>query len=164
MAETQRREVPRLVGDELTTGVSFLDFQREAILRKCEGLSDDQLRWVGVPTGTNLLGLVNHLVDSEVWWFHHHVDGGGWNRDFDDGMRVAESVPVAEVMRAYRSACARSNEIIQRVGDPDALTALPVHGQRLPLRWVLSHMTAETARHAGHADILREQIDGTTGR
>jgi hypothetical protein len=65
MPETQRREVPRLVGDELTTAVSFLDFQREAILRTCEGLADDQLRWVGVPTGTNLLGLVSHLVDSE---------------------------------------------------------------------------------------------------
>jgi len=68
------------------------------------------------------------------------------------------------VTQAYRAAWVRSNEIIRGVGDPDALTGLPVHGQRLPLRWVLSHMIAETARHAGHADILREQIDGATGR
>jgi uncharacterized damage-inducible protein DinB len=164
VTETQRREVPRLVGDELTTAVSFLDFQREAILRTCEGLTEAQLRWVGVPTGTNLLGLVNHLVDSEIWWFHHHVDGGGWDGDFDHDMQVAESVTVDEVTQAYRAAWARSNEIIRGVGDPDTLTALPVHGQRLPLRWVLSHVIAETARHAGHADILREQIDGATGR
>ena len=59
---------------------------------------------------------------------------------------------------------APTDEIIRRVGDPDALTALPVHGQRLPLWWVLSHVIAETARHAGHADILRELIDGSTGR
>jgi hypothetical protein len=162
MPETQRREVPRLVGDELTTAVSFLDFQREAILRTCEGLADDRMRWVGVPTGTNLLGLVSHLVDSEFWWFHHHVDGDPWDGDFD--MQVPPSVTADEVTQAYRAAWARSNEIIQRVGDPDALTALPVHEQRLPLRWVLSHMIAETARHAGHADILREQIDGATGR
>ena len=164
MSETQRREVPRLVGDELTTAVSFLDFQREAILRKCEDLADDQLRWVGVQTGTNLLGLVNHLVDSEVYWFHHHVEGGAWDGDFDTDMQVASSLSADEVMERYRAAWARSNEIIRRAGDPDLLTALPVHGQRLPLRWVLSHVIAETARHAGHADILREQIDGATGR
>lgn len=164
MTETQRREVPRLVGDELTTAVSFLDFQRKAILRTCGGLAEEQLRWVGVPTGTNVLGLVNHLVDSEVWWFHHHVDGRPWNGDFDHDMEVAESLVAGEVMEAYRTAWARSNEIIRSVGDPDALTVLPVHGQPLPLRWVLSHMIAETARHAGHADILREQIDGATGR
>ena len=164
MTETQRREVPRLVGDELTTAVSFLDFQRKAVLRKCDGLADDQLRWVGVPTGTNLLGLVNHLVDSEIWWFHHHVDGGPWDREFDGDMEVPQATTVDELVEAYRVAWARSNEIIRRVGDPDALTELPVHGQRLPLRWVLSHMVAETARHAGHADILREQLDGATGR
>ena len=164
MAETQRREVPRLVGDELTTAVSFLDFQREAVLRTCEGLTEAQLRWVGVPTGTNLLGLVNHLVDSEMWWFHHHVDGGPWDGDFEHDMEVGDSVSAAEVVKAYRDAWARSNEIIRVVYDPDALTQLPVRGERLPLRWVLSHMIAETARHAGHADILREQLDGATGR
>lgn len=164
MTETQRREVPRLVGDELSTATSFLDFQREAIVRKCEGLSGEQLRWVGVRTGTNLLGLVNHLVNSEIWWFHHHVDGGPWARDFDGDMDIAASIRAEELVEAYRAAWARSNEIIRGVGDPNALTALPVHGERLPLRWVLSHMTAETARHAGHADILREQLDGATGR
>ncbi|MEP6648410.1 MAG: DinB family protein [Lapillicoccus sp.] len=163
MTEIHRREVPRLVGDELTTALSFLDFQRAAILRKCEDLDETRLRRVGVPSGTNLLGLVNHLVDSEVYWFHHHVAGGPWDRDFDD-MDVSASTAAQEVQEAYRNAWARSNAIIRGVADPDALTALPVHERRLPLRWVLGHMTAETARHAGHADILREQIDGATGR
>ncbi len=123
MTETHRREVPRLVGDELSTAMSFLDFQREAMLRKCEGLSDAQLRWVGVPTGTNLLGLVNHLVNSEIWWFHHHVSGGPWDRDFDGDMDIAASVTAEELVGAYRAAWARSNEIIRDVGDPAVLTS-----------------------------------------
>ena len=110
MPETQRREVPRLVGDELTTAVTFLDFQREAILRKCEDLADEQLRWVGVPTGTNVLGLVNHLVDSEIWWFHHHVDGGGWDGDFDHDMQVAESVTCDPDPSAHVKAIAKYTE------------------------------------------------------
>jgi len=97
--------------------------------------------------------------------FHHHVDGGPWDREFDGDMDVPVSTTVDELVGAYRAAWTHSNEIIRRVGDPSALTALPVHGQRLPLlRWVMAHMTAETAGHAGHADILREQLDGATGR
>ena len=73
---------------------------------------------MGVPTGTNLLGLVNHLVDSEMWWFHHHVDGGPWDGDFEHDMEVGDSVSAAEVVKAYRDAWARSNEIIRVVDDP----------------------------------------------
>jgi len=70
----------------------------------------------------------------------------------------------ADVMRDYRAAIEDSDRAIRTVGDPDARFAVPVEGNRHTLRWVLAHMTSETARHAGHADILREQLDGTTGR
>jgi len=70
--------------------------------------------------------------------FHHHVDGGPWDREFDGDMDVPVSTTVDELVGAYRAAWTHSNEIIRRVGDPSALTALPVHGQRLPL-FALGH-------------------------
>jgi Protein of unknown function (DUF664) len=68
------------------------------------------------------------------------------------------------VLAGYRAAIADSDRAIHAAGDPGARVAVPVDGNRHTLRWVLAHMTSETARHAGHADILREQLDGTTGR
>lgn len=163
MAETQRRSVPQAVATELETALMFLDFQREAMVIKCEGLDEAQLRLVLVPTGTNLLGLVQHLVVSERYWFAHHV-AGELDEDWAFGMEVPPTVSADEVFAAYRGAIAASNEIIRRVGDPEALTARPVHDRPLPLRWVMAHTVTEIARHLGHADIIREQIDGTTGR
>ena len=72
--------------------------------------------------------------------------------------------PSGEIIGDYRAAIAESNRAIRDVGDPDALSARPVDGRPKTLRWTLAHMTSETARHAGHADIVRELIDGTTGR
>lgn len=167
MAETQRRPVPRLVGDELETAMAFLDFQREAMVIKCEGLVEHQLREVRVPTGTTLLGLVQHLTVAERYWLAHTMAdemAEMADDDWDFGMEVPASASPAQVIADYEAAVARSNEIVRRIGDLDQLTAHPVHGQRLPLRWVLAHLTTETARHVGHADILREQIDGATGR
>jgi hypothetical protein len=79
-------------------------------------------------------------------------------------MEVPHDVTSAEVIADYRAAIADSDRAIRAAGDPEAPLAELVQGDRLTLRWVLAHMTTETARHAGHADILREQIDGTTGR
>lgn len=164
MAETQRRPVPRINTTELETALAFLDFQRESMLMKCEGLDEEQLRWSPVPTGTNLLGLVQHMTVGERWWFAHHVAGELDDEEWDFTMVVPPDVAAEQVLDGYRGAVARSNEIARQVSDPDTLTARPVHEQPLPLRWVLTHCLAEIARHVGHADILREQIDGTTGR
>ena len=79
-------------------------------------------------------------------------------------MDVPTDVSADEMLARYREASARSNEIVRSVGDPETLTARPVHERPLPLRWVLSHNLTEVARHVGHADILRELLDGTTGR
>jgi hypothetical protein len=164
VAETQRRHVPLTPGTEVETALMFLDFQREAMVIKCEGLDEEQLRTVLVPTGTNLLGLVQHLTVGERYWFAHHVAGELDDEKWDFTMDVPTGVRVDEVFTRYREAIAHSNEIIRRVGDPEALTARPVHGTPLPLRWVLGHNVTEVARHVGHADIIREQLDGATGR
>lgn len=149
---------------ELDTALAFLNFNRESVFTKIAGLNDEQLRRVLVGSGTNLLGLIRHLASAERYWFGLHLTGvrrPGWNKF---GMRVPKGTTAEEVISNYRSAIADSNAAIVEAGDPQAPLAKPVAGQQLTLRWLLAHMTSETARHAGHADILREQIDGTRGR
>jgi uncharacterized damage-inducible protein DinB len=162
--ESQRRPVPRDDTGELDTALAFLRFARESALRKTEGLDDEQLRRVLVPTGTTLLGLVRHLTDGERFWFGHHLTGVGAEPDWDAGMQAAADASTEAVLAGYRAAAADSDAAIAAAGSMDALSVGTVDGARTTLRWVLAHMTSETARHAGHADILRELVDGTTGR
>ena len=164
MAETQREPVPRVDSGELEVALAFLSFARHCVLKKASGLSEEQLRRVLVPSGTSILGLVQHLAETERYWFGHHLAGGAWDADREDGMTVPAGRAAADVLAGYRAAVEDSDRAIRAVGDPDARFAVPVNGNRHTLRWVMAHMTSETARHAGHADIIREQLDGTTGR
>jgi uncharacterized damage-inducible protein DinB len=167
MTESQRTPVPRTDGGELDTALAFLGFVRASLLKKTDGLGEADLRRVLVPTGTTLLGLVQHMARGERYWFGHHLAGTEPDRDWeagDFGMQVAADRDPADVLADYRAAIADSDAVVRAVGDPEALTALPVGEQRQTLRWVLAHVTSETVRHAGHADILRELIDGVTGR
>jgi uncharacterized damage-inducible protein DinB len=164
MAQTQRRPVPRVDSGELDTALAFLNFNRESVLKKTEGLDDEQLRRVLVHTGTNLLGLVQHLAQAERNWFGYRLTGAAAARGPGSGMRVPRARTTAEVLDDYRAAIAASDAAIRAIGDPEAHLARRVDGKHMTMRWLIAHMTSETARHAGHADILREQIDGTTGR
>jgi uncharacterized damage-inducible protein DinB len=163
MAETQRQPVPRNDGGEQDTALGFLAFARGCVIKKTEGLSDEQVRRVMVESGTSLLGLVQHLTDAERLWFGYHVGGRGVD-DYDFSMDVPATRSVADVMQGYRDAIAASDEILAGVSDFDQVMAIPIEEKRHTVRWVVAHMTGETTRHAGHADILRELIDGTTGR
>ncbi|MCU1600027.1 MAG: hypothetical protein JWO22_736 [Frankiales bacterium] len=163
MTETQREPVPRNDTDERDTALAFLAFQRHCLIKKTQGLTDEQLRRVLVPSGTNLLGLVQHVITGERWWFQHHVAGRLRDEEFDFSMDVPADRSSADVLRDFHEAVAESDAIVAAT-DLDALTALPVDGEPRTLRWVVAHKTSEIARHAGHADILRELIDGTTGR
>jgi len=164
MAETQRESVPRVDTGELDTAMAFLSFARHCVLKKADGLSDEQLRCPLVDSGTSILGLVQHLAEAERYWFGHHLVGAAWDADQEHGMAVPAGRAADDVLRDYRTTIEDSDRAIRSVGDPDARFAVPVDGNRHTLRWGLAHMTSETARHAGHADILREQLDGTTGR
>ncbi|USX55887.1 DinB family protein [Lentzea sp. HUAS12] len=163
MQETQREPVPRVDTGELAVAHEFLKFQRHCVLKKTEGLTDEQLRRVLVPSGTSILGLVQHLAEVERGWFAHHLAGGP-KPDGDLDMAVAPGRSAADVIADYRAAAEDSDRAIEAAGGPEALLAVPIDGVRMTLRWLLAHMNTETARHAGHADVLREQIDGTTGR
>jgi uncharacterized damage-inducible protein DinB len=162
MAETQRKPVPLDDSGELGTTLAFLNFARESVLKKTDGLDDEQLRRVLVDTGTTLIGLVQHLTGAERYWFGYTLAGDESQAEQDLDMVVTGDTE--QILADYRAAIAASDEAVRKAGDPEARLAQPVNGNLLSVRWVIAHMTSETARHAGHADILREQIDGTTGR
>jgi uncharacterized damage-inducible protein DinB len=164
VTETQREPVPRDDGSELETALAFLRFSRHCVLKKTEGLDEQQLRRTVVPSGTSLLGLVQHLTDGERYWFGHHVGGDLASADVDFDMTITADTEAAEVLLAYQAAATASDAIVLSRGDLDARVSVPVDGKLVSVRWVLAHMTGETTRHAGHADIVRELIDGTTGR
>jgi len=161
VTETQREPVPRVDTSEKDTALAFLDFARHCLVKKLEGLDEEQARRTLVPSGTSLLGLVAHVTDGERYWFGHHVAGDDRWADVD--FEGDTSRPVAEVVAAFEAAVQDSNAILAGVELDDPMAVL-VDGQELSVRWAVAHMTSEVARHAGHADILRELIDGVTGR
>lgn len=147
---------------EKDTLVLFLDYLRECMVAKADGLGDDDLRRSSVPSGTSLLGLLKHLTMAETLWFQHVFAGTDTVVPASD--LEAGDTP-ASVIAGYQQAGATAKEVVATCDDLDQLGARKgTRPHRLSLRWILVHMIEETARHAGHADILREQIDGRTGR
>lgn len=154
---------PAINETERATLPAFLGYLREAVIAKVDGLTEREAGTPGVPSGTSILGLIRHLTGAEVLWFEHMYLGR--DVEFELGMDVAAGESTADLVAAYRTAAARSDEIIQACPDLDRLAARRAEGDPdRSMRWILVHMIEETARHAGHADILREQLDGAVGR
>ncbi|WP_431727402.1 DinB family protein [Verrucosispora sp. TAA-831] len=164
MLESQRERVPLNDGGELDTALAFLAFARSCVLKKVDGLDEEQLRRRLVVSDTTLLGLVRHLTDAERYWFGYTLAGDTRHADVDFDMTVGPDLSAAQVIDDYRRAIAESDAHIHAAPSIDSRTAQPVDDEPRTLRWVLAHMTSETVRHAGHADILRELVDGITGR
>ena len=163
MATVQRpdKRPPVLAADEKATLVHFLEYLRESFTYKLAGLSDDEARRQLVPSGTSLLGLAKHLAGVELGWFCSTFAGEDVNAD----RTLKPEETLASVLDQYKSACARANEVIVACEDMSQPCArVRPDGQQPTFRWILTHIVEETARHAGHADILREQIDGQVGR
>ncbi|WP_433475480.1 DinB family protein [Spirillospora sp. CA-142024] len=156
------------VGDEQASLAAFLDFHRDTLLLKCSGLNGEQLASRPLPSTTlSLLGLVRHLAENERWWFRRRFDQNAElgdlycseehpDGDFDLGDAAGAEADFAtyarEVELARATAAGRSLD-----------EEFPGRGGTLNLRWVYLHMFEEYARHNGHADLLREAIDGATG-
>jgi hypothetical protein len=156
------RRTPFVNAGERDTLVAFLDYLRDAIVAKADGLSELDARRALVPSGTSVLGLVKHLTMVEVSWFQWSF--AGLDVRIPAGELTADD-RVESVVTDYRTATVRNNEIV--AGETDLTTMCarkPPTTDPMSLRWVLVHMIEETGRHAGHADILREQLDGATGR
>ena len=155
-----------LTGGEKETLHFSLNRHRDAVLWKVEGISDEQLRRPMTPSGTNLIGLVKHLGSVEFGWFCDTFGRAGESITFledepDADMRAAPDETTAEILDYYGRARTAADLTIDELDLDDTGTAWS--GETVSLRWVLVHMIEETARHAGHMDILRELIDGATG-
>ena len=153
---------PPGTSDERETLRSLLQFQRDSVVRKVDGIDDEQARWSPVASGTSLLWLVRHLTFAEHIWFVHRF------ADLEEAMpdAVAPAETIADAVAGYRAMWAQVDEILAGAADLDEVTRRPPDPGREPvnLRWILGHMLEETARHAGHADLLAELLDGRTGR
>jgi uncharacterized damage-inducible protein DinB len=161
-------EIPRN-GDERSTLLAFLAWQRATLLRKCEDLEPDDLRTASAePSNLTLLGLVRHMSDVELGWFRRTLAGEDVNDhyssedDRDGDFDNVDSADVDEAFATWQDECTRADDIISRRA-LDA-TGRQRSGREVSMRWILNHMIEEYSRHNGHADLIRERIDGTTDR
>ncbi|MGQ0629877.1 MAG: DinB family protein [Sporichthyaceae bacterium] len=153
---------PFFEADEIGTLIGFLDYLRGCVVAKVQGLADDDAAKPIVPSGTSLSGLIKHLTNVERFWVQHMWAG------HDDVPLQRDHWTVDQGLTAliadYEAACSRNNEVVAADALPDRQCARAWNGEVLTLRWVLVHLVEETSRHAGHADLLRELIDGEVGR
>lgn len=163
------RRGPAFGGPELDMILGYLAYERDTLLWKLDGLDDEQLRRRHEPSGLTLLGLVKHLTDVERMWFRgivggvdirHHRDPA----DPDRWWRIEPDDTTDRLIADYRTECAHADALI-RVRGLDAGVAFVREPREadMNVRWVAIHMIEETARHNGHADLMREAIDGATG-
>ena len=160
--------IPRVpfTGGEKESLHTSLNRHRDVVLWKLKGLDDASLRRAVVPSGTTLLGLVKHLAAVDYSWFcttfGRETEPLPFDPDDADAdLRVNPDETTADIVEFYRRARAAADAAIDELDLNDVGTAW--FGDPVSLRWVLIHMIEETARHAGHLDILRELIDGSTG-
>ncbi|WP_327682997.1 DinB family protein [Kitasatospora sp. NBC_00458] len=171
-ADAARTE-PLRTADERATLVTFLDHQRATFAMKCAGLTTEQLRARPLlPSELSLLGLARHLAEVERGWFRNVLadeDRPGYWRHEDDRSAEfeAEAADPDEAFEIWRGECEHARQLVAAADSLDVLG----HYRRssdgtdevYSLRWILTHMIEEYARHNGHADLLREHLDGRTG-
>ncbi len=157
-----------MVGGEREQLNGFLDFLRATVVMKATGLADDQAQRSVIPSELMTVGgLLSHLTYVEQYWFGVLFDDQPdmWKDrlkdDEDAEFRAGQVRPVAELIAEYEAQCGLSSAIAAARSLAD--TAVRGNGEPVNLRWVLIHMIEETGRHAGHLDVLRELLDGTTG-
>ena len=151
--------------DERSVLLGYLAYHRAVLARKVEGLSEDDARRAAFPSSAlSLLGLVRHMTDVERWWFRRVLLAEDVPALFDDEAEwhVPADATVADALQVYWDEIAVVDQHLVRAGMDDRNAGEPDAGQHT-LRRTIVHMIEEYARHCGHADLLREAIDGTTG-
>ncbi len=168
--EVQRDEPRRQTGERQALE-QWLDYHRATLLTKCAGLTAEQLKERAVPPSSlSLLGLVRHMIEVERWWFRVHVAGEEvgmpyWTREDPDGdfNGVADADAEADLL-GYHQELERARGAVRDTGLDDIVRKRGGDPREDPnVRWIYLHMIEEYARHNGHADLLRERIDGATG-
>ncbi|RZU61216.1 DinB family protein [Zhihengliuella halotolerans] len=153
--------------------LNFIEFYRAIMLRKAEGLTRDELARTVEPSTMSLIGMIKHLAYVEHEWFTHRLEGRpmdapwanvDWDSDNDWDWNSAAADTWEDVATLYLREVDHSRDIMGRHNDLEAPLAVTTKdGRPISLRWMLVHLVEEYARHAGHADLLREAIDGSVG-
>jgi hypothetical protein len=162
---------PHMNPDERTALWEFLRYYRDTLELKTVGLTDAQAATASCPPSIlTLTGLVRHMAEVERNWFRRVFRGEDagplyYSDERPDGDLdlVDEHTPLAASIHDWRREIAVADEIITSVNDLGQVAAALRHGDQVNMRWILVHMIEEYARHCGHADLLRERIDGVTG-
>jgi uncharacterized damage-inducible protein DinB len=167
---TIERPMPPLNADERTTLESWLDFHRATLAVKCEGLDDEQAAEPSVPpSGFTLTGLVQHLAEVERNWFRRVLAGEHAPPIYDPeadpdgpdgGFDLAENATLSAARATWQEEIAAARDLCAARALTDTGRFM---GQDVSLRWIYVHLIEEYARHNGHADLIRERIDGATG-
>lgn len=164
------RQMPPLNADERKTMESWLDFYRATLAMKCEGLAEEQLRSASVPPSPmTLIGLLQHASEVERNWFRRVLAGEDAPPIYsspkglgeqDKGFELLDHLSFEDARSTWQGEVARSraNCAVKSLDD-----TAPFMDGEVSLRWIYTHMIAEYARHCGHADLVRERIDGSTG-
>ena len=152
---------PRLDGGERDTLLALLNYQRESLIRNVAGLDDSSASLSPVASGTSLLWLIPHLARAEITWLQFRF--AGMDVEIPDDAPTTGQTLASSVI-TYREVARSSDRIVLDAPSLDEICRRADAPEPVNLRWVLMHLLEETARHAGHADILRELLDGETGR
>lgn len=159
-------------GGEHDTLFTFLEYFRSVLIRKAVGLTAEQLAAAIAPSTLTVGGLVKHMAFVEDHWFQHVLLGNeypepwcsaDWDTSPDWEFDTAPDDPPATLLAQFDASISRSRVATASVTDLDTVAVRPSHGQPTTLRWILVHMIEEYARHCGHADLIRESIDGAVG-
>jgi uncharacterized damage-inducible protein DinB len=167
------RITPRPDAGELELLVQYLDYQRDTIMLKTDALTREEMAMTVPPSSLTLGGVLNHLALVEDDWMQVRFlgleerqpwAGVDWNADPDWEFRTAADLEPEQLRVRYQEACDRSRAVVAEATSLARPSVRPLRdGRQFSLRWVLLHLLEETARHAGHADLLREAADGSVG-
>lgn len=167
---TELPDIP-LVGDEPTLLTAFLDYYRAALIERSDGLSDDQMHQALAPSTLTMSRLIGHMCLVEQIWFQHRFAGErqrdpwgslDYDADFDAEMTLAQTMSRSDLLAEFADCVADSQRRTSAAGGLDVLSAgVSGDGEHWNLRWILIHMIEEYARHCGHADFIRQSIDGS---
>lgn len=168
MSSGDHRPEPPLAAPPVEMLEAFLDFHRATLLWKIDGLTEEQIRRPMTASGVSLLGIVKHSAWVERWWFQIVYAGFDlpmiWTKgDPDADWRVEPDETTEEIVAFYEAQCESSRAIVEQASWDDVAKKPGSRESGHTLGWILTHMVEEVARHNGHADILRETIDGTVG-
>ncbi|WUH99713.1 DinB family protein [Spirillospora sp. NBC_00431] len=174
--DEQGRPEPPFAGDESSTLLGFLDYQRATLAWKCSGLGPEGLRATVAVSSLTLGGILKHLAFIEDWWFSRWLHGhdlqtiwrtGDWDGDPDWIWHTAADDSPERLRALWEESISRSRSLVAEALAGGGLGTLARRGwpdgKTPSLRWILVHMIEEYARHNGHADLLRESVDGLTG-